>query len=203
MITDPNVAVILMLVGVYGLIFEFASPGAVLPGVVGPSRSYSGSTRSPAAYRLCRSRFDAARVLFLVIEAFNPTFVLGLGGLAAFLLGTAMLFKVQAPGFELSPTVIGPPAVLVFALVVIVGRVLGAPVPGRGAPARRRCKAYRPRSSTGGLGQAMSVSTENAGRPAATISAAGETVEVATVNGLTLDGAASARRNGTTQGEPP
>ena len=33
---------------------------------------------------------------FLVVEAFNPTVVLGLGGLVAFLLGAAMLFKVEA-----------------------------------------------------------------------------------------------------------
>ena len=49
---------------------------------------------------------------FLVVEAFNPTVVLGLGGLAAFLLGAAMLLKVEAPGFQLSWTVVGTAAAL-------------------------------------------------------------------------------------------
>ena len=124
-ITDPNVAVIMLLVGVYGLIFEFTSPGAVAPGVVGTIALLLG------LYALNLLPIDYAGLAlmllgltFLIIEAFNPTVILGLGGLAAFLLGTAILFKVEAPGFHLSPTVVGLPAVLVFALVVFVGRVL-------------------------------------------------------------------------------
>ena len=77
-------------------------------------------------------------------------FILGLGGLAAFLLGTAILFKVEAPGFRLSPTVVGLPAVLVFALVVSSAACSGASGAGRRASARRRCKACRPKFSIGG-----------------------------------------------------
>ncbi|MBN9246292.1 MAG: nodulation protein NfeD, partial [Hyphomicrobium sp.] len=112
-ITDPNVAVILMLVGVYGLIFEFTSPGAVAPGVVGTIALLLG------LYALNLLPIDYAGLVlmllgltFLIVEAFNPTVVLGLGGLAAFLLGTAMLFKVEAPGFRLSPAVVGVAAML-------------------------------------------------------------------------------------------
>ena len=107
-ITDPNVALILMLIGVYGLFFEFSSPGAVAPGVIGTICLLL------ALYALNTLPIDYAGlalmllgIAFLVVEAFNPTVVLGLGGLAAFLLGAAMLLKVEAPGYRLSWTVIG------------------------------------------------------------------------------------------------
>ena len=83
-------------------------------------------------------------------------FILGLGGLAAFLLGTAMLFKVEAPGFRLSPTVVGLPAVLAFALVVFVGRELWR--------ARRR----PPRVGAQAMMHGLPAEIANAGRPAAT-----------------------------------
>ena len=99
MITDPNVAFILMLVGIYGLIFEFSTPGAVAPGVIGTICLLLG------LYALNMLPINYAGlalmllgITFLIVEAFNPTVVLGLGGVAAFLLGAAMLFKVEAPG---------------------------------------------------------------------------------------------------------
>lgn len=49
-------------------------------------------------------------VAFLIVEAFNPTVVLGLGGVAAFLLGSAMLLKVEGPGFAMSWAVTAPAA---------------------------------------------------------------------------------------------
>jgi membrane-bound serine protease (ClpP class) len=187
-ITDPNVAVILILVGVYGLIFEFASPGAVAPGVVGTIALLLG------LYALNLLPIDNAGLALmllgltlLIIEAFNPTLILGLGGLAAFLLGTAMLFKVEAPGFRLSPTAIALPAVLVFALVAFVGRVLWRARPWsrrvgaqamHGLPAEIldwRARAGHVRAN-GERWQARGDETF----------APGETVEVATVNGLTL-----------------
>ena len=95
-------------------------------------------------------------------------FILGLGGLAAFLLGTAILFKIEAPGFRLSPPVVGLPAVLAFALVVFVGRVLWR--------ARRRPPRVGARAMHGlpaeildwRAGQATCALMANAGRPAAT-----------------------------------
>ena len=93
------------------MIFEFTSPGAVAPGVVGTIALLLG------LYALNLLPIDYAGLAlmllgltFLIVEAFNPTVVLGLGGLAAFLLGTAMLFKVEAPGFRLSPTIVGAAA---------------------------------------------------------------------------------------------
>ena len=107
-ITDPNVAFILMIVGVYGLIFEFSNPGAVAPGVIGAICLVLGLyalNMLPVDYTgLALMLLGLA---FLVAEAFTPTVVLGMGGLVAFLLGAAMLIDTDAPEFQLSWTVIG------------------------------------------------------------------------------------------------
>lgn len=126
-ITDPNVAIMLMLVGVYGLVFEFTSPGMVAPGVIGTLALLLG------LYALDLLPINYAGlalmllgIAFLVMEAFNPTVVLGLGGVAAFLLGAAMLLKVQGPGFEMSWAVIGIAAALTLGLALLSGSYLWA-----------------------------------------------------------------------------
>ena len=85
-ITDPNVAFILMIVGAYGLIFEFSNPGTVAPGVIGTICLILGLyalNMLPVDYTgLALMLLGLA---FLIAEAFNPTVVLGLGGLVAFL----------------------------------------------------------------------------------------------------------------------
>jgi len=122
-ITDPNIALILMLIGVYGLIFEFSAPGMVAPGTIGAICLLLG------LYALNLLPIDYAGFALmllglglLAIEAFHPTFAVGVGGIIAFLLGVAMLFKSEGPGFELSWTVIDIVAALVFALTFLVGR---------------------------------------------------------------------------------
>ena len=124
-ITDPNIAVILMLIGVYGLVFEFMSPGAVAPGVIG------GISLLLGLYALNLLPIDYTGlalmllgIIFLIVEAFYPTVVLGIGGLAAFLLGALMLFKVEAPGYRLSWTIIGIAAALIAGLSLLSGRYL-------------------------------------------------------------------------------
>jgi membrane-bound serine protease (ClpP class) len=144
-ITDPNVAFILLLVGIYGLIFEFSSPGAIAPGVVGTICVLLG------LYALNMLPINYAGlalmllgIAFLVVETFNPTVVLGLGGVAAFLLGAAMLFKIEAPGYRLSWTVVIIAMAMIVSLTVVVlgalwrARRNPAPVGGqamRGLPA--------------------------------------------------------------------
>ena len=126
-ITDPNIAVILMLVGVYGLVFEFTSPGAVAPGVIGTICLVLGLY----ALNLLPINYTGLALMllgvaFLIIEAFNPTVVLGLGGVAAFLLGSAMLLKVEGPGFAMSWAVIGPAAALTLGLALLTGTYVWA-----------------------------------------------------------------------------
>ena len=178
-----------MLIGVYGLIFEFTSPGAVAPGVIGTICLLLGLY----ALNLLPINYAGLALMllgiaFLVVEAFNPTVVLGLGGVAAFLLGAAMLFKVEAPGYQLSWTVIGHRR----GDDLRPGRLRrsacsGAPAEARRGSARRPCAACRPKSSTGPAATGHVLPMASAGRPRATEAfAPGETVEVADVKGLTL-----------------
>lgn len=138
-ITDPNVAVILMLVGIYGLIFEFSSPGMVAPGVIGTMALLLGLY----ALDLLPINYAGLALMllglaFLGMEAFNPTVVLGLGGVAAFLLGAAMLLKVQGPGFEISWMLIGTAAALTLGLALLTGSYVWA---ARHRPSRVGAKA--------------------------------------------------------------
>lgn len=140
-ITDPNVAFILMLVGIYGLIFELSSPGAVAPGVVGTICLLLG------LYALNMLPINYAGlglillgITLLVIEAFNPTVVLGLGGIIAFVLGAVMLFEIEAPGFRLSWPVIGITAAMFIGLILVV---LGSLRRARKGPMRLGAQAMR------------------------------------------------------------
>jgi membrane-bound serine protease (ClpP class) len=122
-ITNPSVALILMMIGVYGLIFEFANPGTGGGGVVG------GICLLLALYSLQLLPVNYAGVAlillgigFMVAEAFIPSFaVLGLGGVAAFVTGSVILIDTEVPGYGIPLALIGTLAVvsalLVFAIV--------------------------------------------------------------------------------------
>jgi membrane-bound serine protease (ClpP class) len=132
-ITDPNVAFILLMVGIYGLIFEFMSPGAVAPGVVGTICLLLG------LYALNMLPINYAGlglmlvgIALLAIEAFNPTVVIGLGGVVAFVLGAIMLVRVESPGYRLSWSVIAIVAAMFAGFVLVVLGALRRA--GRGPP---------------------------------------------------------------------
>ncbi|SFO24545.1 membrane-bound serine protease (ClpP class) [Bradyrhizobium sp. Ghvi] len=140
-ITDPNVAFILLMVGVYGLIFEFVSPGAVAPGVVGTICLLVG------LYALNMLPINYAGlglmlvgIALLAVEAFSPTVVVGLGGVVAFILGALMLVRVEAPGYRLSWSVIAVVAAMFIGFVLVV---LGTIRRARSAPARVGAQAMR------------------------------------------------------------
>jgi len=140
-IADPNVAFILLLVGVYGLIFEFMSPGAVAPGVVGTIcllLSLYALNMLPINY--AGLALMLVGITLLTIEAFNPTVVLGLGGIIAFALGAVMLIRVEAPGYRLSWSVIGITAAMFTGLVLVV---LGSLRRARKGPVRVGAQAMR------------------------------------------------------------
>jgi membrane-bound serine protease (ClpP class) len=140
-ITDPNIAFILMLVGIYGMIFELSSPGAVAPGVIGAICLLLG------LYALNMLPINYAGlglillgITLLVIEAFNPTVVLGLGGIIAFVLGAVMLFEIEAPGYHLSWWTIGIAAAIFVSLILVV---LGSLWRARKGPVRLGAQAMR------------------------------------------------------------
>jgi membrane-bound serine protease (ClpP class) len=140
-ITDPNVAFILLMVGTYGLLFEFMSPGAVAPGVVGTICLLVGLY----ALNLLPINYAGLALMLvgialLAIEAFNPTVVIGLGGVIAFILGAVMLFRVEAPGYRLSWSVIAiVAAMLTGSILVVFSSIWRA----RSGPARVGAQAMR------------------------------------------------------------
>jgi len=127
-ITNPNVAAILMLIGVYGLIFEFYSPGLVGPGVVGVICLLLG------LYALHVLPINYAGLALMLVglalmaaEAFVPGVgVFGIGGLAAFVIGAVMLMDRDVPGFSVAwPLLAGVSLVmggLFLALITVVAR---------------------------------------------------------------------------------
>jgi membrane-bound serine protease (ClpP class) len=188
-ITNPNVAFILMLVGVYGLIFEFSNPGAIVPGVIGAICLVLGLyalNMLPVDYTgLALMLLGLA---FLIAEAFNPTLVLGLGGLVAFLLGAMMLIDTDAPEFQLTWTVVGGAMVVSIGLLSLtlgyVWRTRHQPV-RTGAPAMLGQPA-EVLDWTGQEGHVLAVGERWQARAPQAL-APGERVRITGIDGLTLE----------------
>jgi membrane-bound serine protease (ClpP class) len=113
-ITDPNVAFILMLVGVYGLLFEFLNPGAVAPGVIG---ALSLLVALYALNLLPVNYAGAALVLLgialMVVEVHIGSLgLIGVAGAAAFVIGAILMFPAGGPGPALSLPVVAIAAAL-------------------------------------------------------------------------------------------
>jgi membrane-bound serine protease (ClpP class) len=124
-ITNPSVAYILILLGIYALIFEFTSPGLVLPGVVGAICILLALY----AFHLLPVNYAGLALMllgiaFMVAEAFLPAFgSLGIGGLIAFVLGSIILIDTDdVPGFEIPYMLIGGVAAAsALFLILVVG----------------------------------------------------------------------------------
>jgi membrane-bound serine protease (ClpP class) len=103
-ITDPNVAYVLMLIGIYGLFFEFANPGFVLPGVAGAI----SLLLALYAFQVLPVNYAGLGLLslgivFMLAEAFMPSFgALGFGGVIAFVIGSIILFDQEGTAYAVS-----------------------------------------------------------------------------------------------------
>src|SRR5215813_8608169 len=190
LITDPNIAYILMMVGMLGIFFELQNPGATLPGVIG------GIALILAFFAFQSLPINWAGVLLILFGValliaeikIASHGVLTAGGVVAMLLGSFMLYEAPEVGFRVSWTVILPTVgatagLVIWAVSAGVRAMMRSPVTGSSGMIGRLAVA---RSALGPEGQ-VQVDGEiwRAVSDGGAI-AAGEQVRVTAVDGLTL-----------------
>ncbi len=148
-IANPEIALLLGMIGFYGLIYEFLNPGAIFPGVAGVICLVL------AGYALQVLPVNYAGLALIIIglalmtaEAFAPSFgFLGLGGIVAFVFGAIMMFDSGIPGFGISIAFVTSVAIVgalfMFWLVSFILKL------------RRRGAVSGAESIVGGVGTAM------------------------------------------------
>lgn len=107
-IGNPNVAYILMLIAVYGIIFELQNPGSVFPGVIG------GIALILALFSFAVLPVNLAGVLLIILgiallvtDLFVPGHgILTVGGLTSFVVGSLIMFETRSPVFRISVTLV-------------------------------------------------------------------------------------------------
>ncbi|AOE50891.1 NfeD family protein [Kangiella sediminilitoris] len=121
-ISDPNIAYILLLLGIYGLIFEGYNPGGLVPGVIGAICLLLAMY----ALQILPVNYVAAGLLLLgiallVVEAFAPSFgILGIGGIISFLIGSFLLFNEPETGIAIAVPILVTVTVISVALLSFV-----------------------------------------------------------------------------------
>lgn len=124
-ITEPTVAYLLLLLGIYGIYFELTTPGFGVPGVAGAIALLLGMF----ALQMLPVSYAGVALLvlgfvLLVAEALLPSFgALGIGGIIAFVAGSVMLIDTDTPGFGIPIGLIATVAVVNALLVVVVLRL--------------------------------------------------------------------------------
>lgn len=125
-ITNPNVAYFLMIIGFYGIIFELANPGAIVPGVIGAI----SLVLALFAFQVLSVNYAGLALIllglaFIVGEAFMPSFgILGVGGIVAFVTGSVILMDGSHQEISL-PTIGGTAAVAAGFILWTVVRFIG------------------------------------------------------------------------------
>lgn len=148
-ISNPEIVIILGMIGLYGLMYEGWNPGAIVPGVVGVICLLL------AAYALQVIPVNYAGLALLVVgiglmiaEAFAPSFgALGLGGIAAFVFGAVIMFDSGIPGFDISISFVLAIAIVAAAAIIATVSYL--------LKLRKRGAVTGKGSIVGGVGTAM------------------------------------------------
>jgi membrane-bound serine protease (ClpP class) len=128
-ITSPTIAYLLLLIGVYGLIFEGYNPGAVFPGVIGAIcllvalYAFQMLPVNYAGFALI-----ILGIILMIAEAIAPSFgALGIGGVIAMVIGSIILIDTDVPGFMVSRPLIGAISLVSsFGLMAIIGIAMKA-----------------------------------------------------------------------------
>jgi membrane-bound serine protease (ClpP class) len=120
-LTNPLVAYGLLIIGLYGLMFEGYNPGAVLPGVIGAICLLLGLyAMQVLSVNFAGLALVVLGVAMMIAEFFVTSHaVLGLGGLVAFVIGSVILMDTDTPGFEASRGLIG--GIATFAGIAMLG----------------------------------------------------------------------------------
>ncbi len=128
-VTDPSIAYVLILLGIYALVFEFSNPGLVFPGVVGAICVLIALY----AFHLLPVNYAGLALMlvgiaFMVGELFFPAYgSLGIGGAIAFVIGSVILIDTDVPGFGVPfSLVLGLAAGSAAFLFLVVGMALKA-----------------------------------------------------------------------------
>ncbi len=188
-IASPNVAYVLMLLGIYGLFFELANPGAIVPGVIGAIClliSMFALQMLPVSY--AGLALVLLGIAFMIGEVFMPSFgALGIGGVAAFAIGSLILFDTDSEQFRVSLSIIAALTILTSGFFLIALRSL--------LTARKGPVVSGQEQLIGGFGQALEdfdtcgqirihgeIWRADTARPVHT----GDRVHVTAIDGLTL-----------------
>jgi membrane-bound serine protease (ClpP class) len=121
-LSDPNIAYMLMTIGMIGLLAELYNPGAILPGIVGAISlimAFYSFQSLPVNY--AGVLLILLGVVLFVLEISVTSYgLLALGGIASMILGSLMLIKADAPFLQISWSVILPVVALTAGLTLLV-----------------------------------------------------------------------------------
>jgi membrane-bound serine protease (ClpP class) len=190
-LSNPTVALVLLMIGIYGLFFEFTSPGFGVPGVAGAICLLLALY----AFHMLSANWAGVALLLLgaalmITEVFLPSFgVIGIGGIVAFIAGGLLLIDTDVPGFGIPTAAVVSVALAGAAAIVVVG--------GLALRVRRRAVVSGREELVGAVGRVVAVEGGEAWAElhgerwrvrCAAPPAVGEHVRITAIDGLTLIG---------------
>jgi len=121
-ISDPNIAYILLMIGLAGLYFELSHPGAIFPGVIGGIAlvlAFFAMQTLPVNY--AGILLIVLAIIFFIMEMKITSYgLLSVAGIISIFLGSLMMFKGTGPDLKLSWRVLLPTLILVSGFFVFV-----------------------------------------------------------------------------------
>jgi membrane-bound serine protease (ClpP class) len=188
-LSNPNIAYILMMLGFYGLFFELSNPGVIFPGVFGAIcliLAFFAMQTLPVNYAGVLLILLAI-VLFIAEIKVTSYGILSLGGVVSLLLGSLMLIESPDPALRISwlviiPVVATTAAFFLFAMSFALRAQMRQPATGREGLVGRRAKVVSPIKPAGKVfvhGEYWNAESEDELEP-------GDTAEIVSVSELTL-----------------